>query len=297
MYNSWQSRMLLYIKGKEHGRIMLNSVLNGPLVYGTIEVDGVTRLKTYEELSNKEKLQDDCDLRATNIVLQGTELSYQERECKLYNEFDKFASVKGETLHEYYMRFAQLMNDINIIGMTMHQVYVNTKFLNGLQPEWSKFMTTVKLAKSSQNAYHTTAISQHPQPEFPQLDSGLAIPSSLPRDDPITSLNKAIAFLNTTFALRYPPTNNQLMTSSNPRNQAIVQDGRVIVQQVQGRQSQSFVGNGSKSNVIEEHMARQCTQPKRPRNSTWFKKKLMLVEAQESGQVLDEEQLAFLADP
>ncbi|GJY23071.1 retrovirus-related pol polyprotein from transposon TNT 1-94 [Tanacetum coccineum] len=40
-----------------------------------------------------------------------------------------------------------------------------------------------------------------------------------------------------------------------------------------------------------------CTQPKRPRNSTWFKEKLMLAEAQESGQVLDEEQLAFLVDP
>ncbi|GJW88201.1 hypothetical protein Tco_0163541 [Tanacetum coccineum] len=33
-------------------------------------------------------------------------------------------------------------------------------------------------------------------------------------------------------------------------------------------------------------MARQCTQPKRPRNSTWFKEKLLLVQAQESGQVL-----------
>ncbi|GJS17068.1 hypothetical protein Tco_0411540 [Tanacetum coccineum] len=43
-------------------------------------------------------------------------------------------------------------------------------------------------------------------------------------------------------------------------------------------------------------MARQCTQPKRPRNSTWFKEKFMLVKAQESGQVLDEEQIAFLAD-
>ncbi|GKD36644.1 hypothetical protein Tco_1252153 [Tanacetum coccineum] len=70
MYNSWQSRMILYIKGKEHGRMILDSVLNGQLVYGTIEVDGVTRTKTYEELSDKEKLQDDCDILATNIVLQ-----------------------------------------------------------------------------------------------------------------------------------------------------------------------------------------------------------------------------------
>ncbi|GKF44923.1 hypothetical protein Tco_0131475 [Tanacetum coccineum] len=50
MHNSWQNRMFLYIKGKEHGRMMLNSILNGPLVYGTIEVDGVTRPKTYKEL-------------------------------------------------------------------------------------------------------------------------------------------------------------------------------------------------------------------------------------------------------
>nr|GFA19558.1 hypothetical protein [Tanacetum cinerariifolium] len=47
----------------------------------------------------------------------------------------------------------------------------------------------------------------------------------------------------------------------------------------------------------EWHMVRQCTQPKRPRNAAWFKEKLMLAEAQESGQVLDEEKLAFLADP
>ncbi|GKC34053.1 hypothetical protein Tco_1046437 [Tanacetum coccineum] len=44
-------------------------------------------------------------------------------------------------------------------------------------------------------------------------------------------------------------------------------------------------------------MARQCTQPKRPRNVAWFKEKLMLAEAQEASQILDEEQLAFLADP
>ncbi|GKE24132.1 hypothetical protein Tco_1435644 [Tanacetum coccineum] len=44
-------------------------------------------------------------------------------------------------------------------------------------------------------------------------------------------------------------------------------------------------------------MARQCTQPKRPRNAAWFKEKEMLAEAQESDQIFDEEQLAFLADP
>ncbi|GJY86629.1 integrase, catalytic region, zinc finger, CCHC-type containing protein [Tanacetum coccineum] len=47
----------------------------------------------------------------------------------------------------------------------------------------------------------------------------------------------------------------------------------------------------------EGHMARQCTQPKRPRNAAWYKDKTMLAEAQEVGQILDEEQLAFLTDP
>nr|GEV61906.1 retrovirus-related Pol polyprotein from transposon TNT 1-94 [Tanacetum cinerariifolium] len=47
----------------------------------------------------------------------------------------------------------------------------------------------------------------------------------------------------------------------------------------------------------EGHMARKCTQPERPRNAAWFKDKAMLVEAQESDLILDEEQLAFLVDP
>nr|GFB33188.1 hypothetical protein [Tanacetum cinerariifolium] len=37
-------------------------------------------------------------------------------------------------------------------------------------------------------------------------------------------------------------------------------------------------------------------KPKQPRNAAWYKDKAMLVEAQEAGQILDEEQLAFLAD-
>ncbi|GKC93105.1 reverse transcriptase domain-containing protein [Tanacetum coccineum] len=37
MYNSWQSGMLLYIKGKKNGRMMLGSIENGPIVYPTIE--------------------------------------------------------------------------------------------------------------------------------------------------------------------------------------------------------------------------------------------------------------------
>nr|GEZ42448.1 hypothetical protein [Tanacetum cinerariifolium] len=50
-------------------------------------------------------------------------------------------------------------------------------------------------------------------------------------------------------SLRFPPLNNQLRTSSNPRNQAPIQDGRVTVQQIQGRQSGSFASTGNKENA------------------------------------------------
>ncbi|GJY11453.1 hypothetical protein Tco_0379638 [Tanacetum coccineum] len=66
------------------------------------------------------------------MLMKGTELSYQERECRLYNLFDKFAHVLGETLYEYHWRFSQLINDMHTIGMTMQQVQVNSKFLNAL---------------------------------------------------------------------------------------------------------------------------------------------------------------------
>ncbi|GJT08686.1 hypothetical protein Tco_0843148 [Tanacetum coccineum] len=124
MYNSWQSRMLLYLKGKKNGRTMLESIENGPLVYPTIEENGAIRPKKYAKLSEKEKLQDDSkDIwDRVKLLMQGTELSYQERECKLYNEFDKFTSIKGESLHEYYLFFSQLINDMYTIGMTMQQV-------------------------------------------------------------------------------------------------------------------------------------------------------------------------------
>ncbi|GJW58581.1 hypothetical protein Tco_0105312 [Tanacetum coccineum] len=60
------------------------------------------------------------------------------------------------------------------------------------------------------------------------------------RDDPIACLNKAMAFLIVVASSRFASTNNQLRTSSNPRNQATIQDGRVTVHQEQMRFDDSF---------------------------------------------------------
>ncbi|GJZ07579.1 hypothetical protein Tco_0541372 [Tanacetum coccineum] len=45
MYDSWASRICLFIKGKKHGRMMLDSIDNGPLVYPTVEENRKTRPK------------------------------------------------------------------------------------------------------------------------------------------------------------------------------------------------------------------------------------------------------------
>nr|GEV76158.1 hypothetical protein [Tanacetum cinerariifolium] len=71
LYDSWKSRMELYMQNREHERMILESDENGLLIWPTIEENGVTRTKKYTELSAAEKIQADCDMKATNIILQG----------------------------------------------------------------------------------------------------------------------------------------------------------------------------------------------------------------------------------
>ncbi|GKD62256.1 hypothetical protein Tco_1299765 [Tanacetum coccineum] len=89
LYDSWKSRMELYMKNREHGRMILELVENGLLIWPTVEENG-------------------------------------------------------------------LINDMNIYKMKMEQFQVNTKFLNNLPPEWSKFVTDVKLVKD----LHTSNFDQ-----------------------------------------------------------------------------------------------------------------------------------------
>ncbi|GJY37597.1 retrovirus-related pol polyprotein from transposon TNT 1-94 [Tanacetum coccineum] len=272
--------MLALPLGSSDNTIVLQRLTNQcislvKVIWNSTFKNGTVRPKTYEELSDKEKLQADCDLKATKIVLQGTLLSKQERECKLYDEFDKFTHVMSGTLYDYYLQFAQLINDMNIIQMTMQPVQVNTKFLTFFYQSGVNFHTHPSVP---QNAYPPLTIPQQLQAEFPPLDLGLVVPTFLPSDDPIAYMNKAMAFLSAVFSLRYPSTNNQLRSSSNPRNQANIQNGRVTVQQVQGRQGQNVVSSGSQGNALGS------------RGNTSG-------QAKAEGKELGEEQVAFLADP
>nr|GEV61611.1 hypothetical protein [Tanacetum cinerariifolium] len=67
MYNSCQSCMLLYLKGKKNGGMMLESIQSGPFVYPTIKEHDQVHDKKYAELSKQEKHQDDRYVQALNI--------------------------------------------------------------------------------------------------------------------------------------------------------------------------------------------------------------------------------------
>nr|GEW27061.1 retrovirus-related Pol polyprotein from transposon TNT 1-94 [Tanacetum cinerariifolium] len=71
LYDSWKSRMELFMQNREHRRMILESVENGPFIWHTIEENRVTKTKKYAELSAAEKIQADCDMKVTNIILQG----------------------------------------------------------------------------------------------------------------------------------------------------------------------------------------------------------------------------------
>ncbi|GKB55837.1 hypothetical protein Tco_0912023 [Tanacetum coccineum] len=237
MYDSWKSRMELYMMNRQHGRMILESVENGPLIWPSIEENRVTRPKKYSELSATKAIQADCDIKATNIILQGlppevyalvsnhkvakelweriqllmqgTSLTKQERECKLYDEFDKFAYKKGETLRDFYLRFSLLLNDMNIYNMKLEQ-----------------------FQKS---------------------------------DDLIDTINHMMSFLTVVVTSHYPTTN-----SSNLRQQATINDGRVTLQLIHGRQT-SFAVEGKDT-------SKQCTKTKEKTGMIQLHDKVLLAD-------------------
>ncbi|GJS87236.1 hypothetical protein Tco_0769872 [Tanacetum coccineum] len=129
---------------------------------------------------------------------------------------------------------------------------------------------------------------QQQQPDFSQSDSSLVVPVFQKGDDPIDAINHMMSFLTAVVTSRYPTTNNQLRTSSNPRQQATIYDGKVTVQPVQGRQTSYAAGTTRKIHTC----ASVATRGTRTLFVTIAKG-----EAQASGQALTEDEIAFLADP
>nr|GEU63440.1 hypothetical protein [Tanacetum cinerariifolium] len=143
------------------------------------------------------------------MLLEGSEFTKEDRESQLYDDFEHFCQNKGETIYVYYVRFTKLINDYS--------------------------------SQSSTTPPSTYVPPVTYQPHFvdnTQLDLELSLMDKL-----IENLTNIISLLTQSYKAYLPQTNNQLRTSSNTKNQATVQDGRVVVQNVQGRQNKGQGNN------------------------------------------------------
>nr|GEV04044.1 hypothetical protein [Tanacetum cinerariifolium] len=100
MYDSWKSQVELYMLNWQHGRMILESVESGPLLWPTVEENGATNIilqglppEVYALVSTHKVAKELWE--RIQMLMQGTSLTKQDRECKLYDEFDKFAYRKG----------------------------------------------------------------------------------------------------------------------------------------------------------------------------------------------------------
>ncbi|GJY66807.1 hypothetical protein Tco_0469045 [Tanacetum coccineum] len=219
LYDSWKSRMELYMTNRQLGRMILESVENGPLIWPTIEENGVTRPRKYCELTPAEAIQADCDVNATNIILQG--LPTESPQYGSPYQSQQYSINQSSTP----LSITYLSNDYQ--SSVHHNVYTPSSSIPQLE-------------------YVHTVNQQQQQPEFPQLDSGLIVPVFKQGDDPIDAINHIMSFLTAVVTSRYPTTNNQLRNSSNPRQQATINDERVTLQPIQGRQT-SFAADTTRT--------------------------------------------------
>nr|GEZ22180.1 hypothetical protein [Tanacetum cinerariifolium] len=239
-YVPWSSRLLRYAKSRPNG-------------------------KTDDELTEKELKQIEADDQAIQTILLGSDIGIQEKKAKLFNEWERFTSTDGESIESYYHRFLKLTNDLKQNKHFPEKIASNLKFLNNLQPKWSRHVTIVhqtkdlhtsdytqlydflkynqkevddlkaeRLAKTQDplalmatfNNPYTFPVLYQDQPSFNQNYMQQPMPSPKDITDPTTAMNMALALMVKAFKLNYSaPTNNNKMISSNPRNRLIAQPG------------------------------------------------------------------------
>nr|GEZ88995.1 hypothetical protein [Tanacetum cinerariifolium] len=270
-YVPWSSRLLWYAKSRPNGKLIHNSILNGPYVRKMIPEPGdanreitVTKtfhLQTDDELSDKELKQIESDDQAIQTILLGLpeDIYAAVDSCKTTQEI-WFTSNEGESIESYYHFFLKLMNDLKRNKHFPEKIASNLKFLNNLQPEWSQHkkvdeLKAKRIAKT-QDPLALMANSNNPYAfPAPHQDQSsfnhnyLQQPMPNPKDitDPTTAMNMALALMAKAFKLNYStPTNNNQRISSNPKNRQIAQPGMNIGQD---RQMQMVVGNGNQDQI------------------------------------------------
>nr|GEX50546.1 reverse transcriptase domain-containing protein [Tanacetum cinerariifolium] len=265
-FASWQQRILLYCQGKENKVNILKSIDEGPFRMRTLRETltegtkgalhlGPERPQVYSDLTSKEK---DRFIIAVKLNRGLRDSNYDQ-------------------LYAYLKRYEAHANENKMMLDRFTQHTVDPLALMSNVSNQQHYPQSSKTPPSTYVQPHSA--------DTTQLDSGLS-----PTKNLIENLTNTLALLTQSYKTYLPQTNNQLRTSSNPRNQAIIQDGMVVIQNVQGQASQikcyNYNGIG--------HLIRNRTQPKRPQNLEYFKDKMLLMQAQENRVALDEQQLLFI---
>ncbi|GJV10132.1 retrovirus-related pol polyprotein from transposon TNT 1-94 [Tanacetum coccineum] len=369
-YDSWKIRIHRYIRGKPNGKLIWNSIQNGPTPHPMVTDPPPTdstimpapRKKLDSEFNEEENKLEMADTQAeiilsqglprhifnilnqtstakeiwdnVEMLMQGSGRTIQQRKEDLFDEYERFRAIGNESIHDYFVRFHKLVNDMKITQLNIPTHQMNTKFVNNLPAYWGKYVTNVKqnmdisttpyvqiythlkayephakktLKKQEQStsivdplAYvaHTTSAPALSSPSTPSPQ-----PTAQSPNDALMATMTQIANLLSGFQKQFPPTNNQLRTSSNSRTHATVHDGHIVTEPVQRKAPGNNGNTGTRGKKVicyncrgEGHVARQCKEPKRKMDSQYFKDKALLMEAKEKGDVLDAEAEAFLAD-
>ncbi|GKE99987.1 hypothetical protein Tco_0023338 [Tanacetum coccineum] len=115
--------------------------------------------QTDEELSKKELKQIEVDDQAIQTILLGLPkeiyAAVDKKKAKLFNDWERFTSTDRESIESYYHRFSKLMNDFKRNKHFREKIASNLKFLNNLQPKWSRRVTIVHQTKDLHTADYT----------------------------------------------------------------------------------------------------------------------------------------------
>nr|GFA43074.1 hypothetical protein [Tanacetum cinerariifolium] len=151
-YVPWSSRLLRYAKNdelteKELKQIEADDQASQTILLGLPEdiYAVVDSCKTAQEIW----------LRVQQMM-KGSDIRIQEKKARLFKKWERFTSNDGESIGSYYHRFLKLMNDLKRNKHFPEKIASNLKFLNNLQPEWSRHVMIVHQTKD----LHTTDYTQ-----------------------------------------------------------------------------------------------------------------------------------------